>query len=178
MGFTFAGNPITAVAATGYRGRVYLIKNANLYYSALLAVTGACTNIDMTAMLEMPGTGLLWIGVLTDSGNKPTASMLAMGTDRGEVLVYSGDNPGSPDWEMVARLKIPPVLNYQPILEINGDIWIATTTGIVSLRRLLQAGEDDIESTLVTQALSPYWRKLVERCVLNYKNIKCIGGWI
>jgi len=171
FGFTSGGLTIPAVAAANYRGRVYLVRNKYLYYSAIAAVTGACTAVDLSSILEMPGTGIVWIGTLTDSTNKPTESMLAFGTDRGEVFVYAENSPESPDWAMVAKLKIPPVLNYQPILEINNDLWVATTIGIVSLRALLQGGEDSVDAALVTRAISPYWKSLVEQKVLESKNI-------
>lgn len=168
LGFTYTGTVISAVCATNYRGRVYLFKDRYLYYSDLTGVTGACDRMDMSLVLDT-SESIVWCGTLVDSTNKPTESMLAFGTTDGEVLVYAGDNPAATNWEIVGRLKLPPVLNYQGMLEIQGDIWIATATGIISLRRALTVGQEKLEDASVSSAIDPYWRKIVATQVADYK---------
>jgi hypothetical protein len=174
LGFTY--NPgsgaavISAVCATNYRGRVYLFKDQYLYYSDLTGVTGACSRIDMSLILDT-SADIVWCGTLVDSTNKPTESMLAFGTSDGEVLVYAGDNPAATNWEMIGRLKLSPALNYQGILEIQGDIWIATVTGIISLRRALTVGQEKLEDASVSSAIDPYWRKMIAVEVAKIKSL-------
>jgi len=160
-GFTYSATTIDASCLTNYRGRVYLFYNKYIYYSDLTGVTGACDRVDMSLVLDT-SEQIVWCGTLVDSTNKPAESMLAFGTSDGEVLVYAGDNPAATNWEMIGRLKLSPVLNYQGILEIQGDIWIATTSGVISLRKALSFGQERLESASVSQEINPYWSRLVK----------------
>jgi hypothetical protein len=174
-GFTYSATAIDATCLTNYRGRVYLFYNKYIYYSDLTGVTGACDRVDMGLVLDT-SEQIIWCGTLVDSTNKPTESMLAFGTSSGEVLVYAGDNPAATNWEMIGRLKLSPVLNHNAILEIQGDIWIATASGVISLRRALSQGEDDLENASVSQAINPYWAKLVQAVVAA--NASLSWGWL
>lgn len=182
-GFTYdpgtGAAPIGGRVVVSFKGRVYIFSGTGLYYSALAAVTGATTYVDFSTRLNESGS-IVWAGVLTSPSNKGDELFLAFGNSKGEVLVYAGDNPGATNWEQVAYFKISPPLWYNSALQYNNDIWIATSTGIISVRKLFessvggQIGNPDVVS--VSSAINPYWIQLTSastswghtRCSMAY----------
>jgi hypothetical protein len=90
----------------------------------------------------------------------------------GEVLVYSGDWPAAPNWQLVGRTKIPlPVadasgsaysnsINFRAFCLIGQDIYISTIRGVISLQRVFQGQNQDA-------ALYQMSRKLGTKIVLG-----------
>lgn len=154
---------LSTLVTASYRGRVYIFSGTDMYYSTLAAVTGATTKIDLSTLF-VENASIVWAKTLTDATNKPTESMLVFGNSAGEILVYAGDNPGATNWELVARLKTAPPLNYNSVIEYNSDIWIATASGMVSLKRLFSLGVNaEVDDTSPSAAINPYWRQIVSQ---------------
>jgi len=161
--FTINGSFIYSRTLTTYRGRVYLSSGRELYYSDLAGITGPCTKIDCTQLFRS-NTAIAWICALTSPTNAISESMIAFGNGMGEVLVYTGDNPGSPDWRQVARFQLPRPLYYNMSWEHDNDVWIATVSGIYSLRALFEFGTEIRERVTVSSAIDPYYTRLVRAC--------------
>jgi hypothetical protein len=166
-GFTNGGTEISATVAASYKGRVYICYGTDLYYSALAAVTGACTKVDMSTLFREAGT-ISWIGCLTTPSKTMADTLLAIGNTAGEILIYAGDNPGATNWQQVAQFKTSRPLSLRGgILEHRNDIYILTETGIVSLRNLFTVGSSYTSDINISGAIDSYWVRLLAAIKAN-----------
>lgn len=159
--FTDGASDLLPTVATSYKGRAWLVVGgSSIWYSGLGGVTGATTEWDVEELLE--GGEIAWVGSLTSPGDRADETYFAFGTFEGLVFVYSGDNPGASNWALAGQFKIPTVCGYQSILEYQNDIWIATYSGIVSVRRLFQVGFEP-DDVMVTRNIEPVWKLLLQK---------------
>lgn len=166
-GFTYdpgtGAVPVNGPVCVNYKGRVYIFNGTNAYYSALAGVTGATTLVDLSTLFDGAGV-VAWAKVLVDATNKPAEGMLAIGNSSGEILVYAGDNPAATNWEQIGHLTASPPLFYDSAINYNNDVWIATTSGMISLRKLMAAGTTG-DSASVSSAIDPYWSTVVSETI-------------
>lgn len=161
MGFTYSAYDIAAYSACAYKGRVYLWNPPYLYYSALNAVTGACTRRDLGDLFKYKTSLGGFIEVLSSPGDRPSETYLAIGNSAGEILVYGGDYPDSTTWALVGQYHVPRLAGSRSTLVINNDVWIATIGGIISLRALMSNGAEAFQSLSPTYMIQTYWTTLI-----------------
>lgn len=162
-GFTTGGSPIGGKTVISFKGRVYIFNGTTMYYGGLAAVTGATTSLDLASLFDDTGD-IAWAGQLTSPGQRADELLMAIGNAKGEILIYAGDNPGADNWQLVGRFTKAPPVTTNSILEIKNDIWVFTTAGIVSLRRLFQQGVDAGDEALnISAKIDPYWAQLVKK---------------
>jgi hypothetical protein len=164
-GFTYLGNPLDFMrCATVYNGRVYIggyqSSTDAVFYSATAGVTGALS-LWATQTLFSLSHKVYWMGVLTSPTGIAAESFLCIGTMLGEILVYSGDFPGASNWQQVATFKVDDLLNANPPLAVNGDLFLITKTGVVSIRALFQTGNDSLEDAKISKEITPYWTAMI-----------------
>lgn len=142
-GFTFPGGGNDANLAQGwnYNGRqYYVLTNSSTYYwSDLAAVTGPLKVVDISSIFELGGTLLFGTNWTINQGNA-TANFNVFVSNLGEVLIYSGGNPESSDWQLTARVKIPPPQNRRSFYRLGNEIYIVTNLGVIPLTQALQTG--------------------------------------
>jgi len=162
-GFT-SGGSIGAPVNVSFKGHFYTFNGGSAYYGALAAVTGATTNWAIEDIFTRKGE-IIWAKTLTSPTAQSSEQFLAIGNIAGEILVYAGDDPDASNWEQVARFKTSPPLFWNAALEYRNDIWVLTSTGVVSVRKLFQQGSDTNEEVSVSAKIDPWWNKLVEAIV-------------
>ena len=147
-----SGN-ITAAAFTGpsgddkalwritiYKNRIYFLGfDASTWYADVNALTGALTQFDFASQLRLGGT--LWFhGSLSQSNNNNEERFVVI-SEAGEVLIYSGDYPGSAaTWGLVGRYYIAPPVGRRSFFYWGTDIIVITRTGLISLSDVIAAG--------------------------------------
>lgn len=167
-GYTDGGS-IGARVGVGHKGRMYIFGGTGgtiMYYGGFGFFTGATTDLDLSPIFNEPGE-VRWAKTLASAGDRADEQYLAIGNAVGEILVYAGDNPEAPNWELVGKYKTSPPLFYNCALEYRNDVWIATTTGIVSLRKMMQFGSELTEDISVSTKIDPYWTEHVRNVVTN-----------
>lgn len=146
---------------TSFKGRVYMApgvisataNNGAVNYSATVGgVTGTTTAWDVNTLFvgRFDNTGaefLQSLGVIAPPTNKLDDQMLVVASTSGEILVYAGDNPGSVNWQQIARFKVGQLRGYVPHLEVNGDMWFYTKNGIYSLRAMFEHPSNRLDQT-------------------------------
>lgn len=149
-----------------YRGRAYIFEGSRnvgnsqkMYYSTLGAVTGSCSELEFSDFFtnDQP---IAWAGVLTTPNNQDSETLFCFGNAAGEILVYTGDFPSAANWRQVGKFQVSPTLGDRCAIEIKNDIWISTTTGVVSLRRLFQFGDSATEEYSISRYIDPLWTEL------------------
>lgn len=159
-GFTYdpggGAVPISGKVVTTFKSRVYIFNGTNLYYGALSAISGATTNVDYTTVFSGKAE-IAWAGTLSSPGDRPEELYFAFGNFDGEVLVYAGDYPNDPNWRLIGRFKTSSPVNYNSIVPYSNDVYITTTTGVVSLRALFSSSaQSDI---YVSYKINPYFTR-------------------
>jgi hypothetical protein len=97
------------------------------------------------------GGSILKMFQLSRSGADTLNSFLTIVTDMGEVVVFDGDDPTDQTgekWKVLGKFKIPPPINKNCFVDMEGDYIVATQNGLVSLRRVIFG-----HTTEVTQSL-------------------------
>jgi hypothetical protein len=133
-----------------------------MYWSATIgAITGACNVTDWSELFTDPAD-IVWCEVLSSATHSSAESYFCFGTKGGEIFVYAGDNPNAANWEQVAKFNTSsPLLIYTTAaLAFKNDVWLATKTGVISLRLLLQTGDSQHDQFSVSQAIDPLWGEL------------------
>lgn len=166
----------------GYKGRLYLYQNygvyGNYYYGDVGAVAGTFTAVE--AYLIFSGsTGISYITSITISDVISSEEFFCIGSQSGEILIYSGDYPGAANWTLTARFLTAPPLGRSPIVQVNGDVFIITENGIVSMRALFQYGNQAASSDFSLSAvINPQFTKLIQAVKNNVTNgFKNVYQW-
>lgn len=153
-------DPIGGPVACSYRGRIYLFLDRSMYYGDLEALGGATGLFPLDTIFDSPGS-ITWASVLSSPGERAAELYLAIGTEAGEILIYTGAHPEDPTWNIVGKYSTSPTLGYNSILNFRNDVWILTQTGITSLRTLIQTGEAANNEESISYRINDYWQKLV-----------------
>lgn len=168
-GFTYSASPIGGSAVTSYKGRVYIFAGQKLYYSALGAVTGATTEVDLSTVFEIRAN-ICWAEVLSSPSQNSDELYLAFGNSRGEILVYTGDYPDANNWQLIAQFKAAPpfVKNFHaPAIRYRNDILVLTLTGIISIRKLFRLDAESQESLTFSSYIDEYLQALMNAIIAD-----------
>lgn len=104
----------------------------------------------LTADLQLGGE-IIAIFPLSKPGETEIKAYIAFLTNKGELCVYSGTNPGDEDpknWILAARAYLPVPLNNRCICQLECDTVIATEEGLISLNRILFGQTNQITDAL------------------------------
>lgn len=185
IGWTGSGN-VTATAWTGsgltlanlsnitnFRGRLYFLHGGGEYYytDTVGAVTGALSLIDIADFMEL-GEELLSLDSFSLTTGFINEEILCFISETGEILCYSGSYPGSVDWRLVARFIVAPPISKRCAFKVDGDLYIITRSGLISMRGLFSGGDGDL-----SKKVNKLWKKYTgdystndDWCGVHYPN--------
>lgn len=165
--WTGSGN-ITAAAFTGpgaddkaivnifaYKSRLYFIEYnaASIWYTSTVgAITGACTELDLTGELALGGK-ILWAGPISPAAGDRSQQLLAVVSEMGEVLVYQGDYPGSAAWSQIGVYYIAAPIGRKSFINWGSDVLVITDQGILSVLDVMASGSRS-QYTYLTDEIS------------------------
>lgn len=110
------------------------------YYGDLGAVQGAITKFPLDRLGNITGN-LLTMASLTIDAGANSNDALAIFTTTGDVVVYTGNDPGdSNSWGSAIRFKIAPPVSRFALTQVGTDVWALTSAGIVSMADSTQRG--------------------------------------
>jgi hypothetical protein len=140
--FTTLGITATAIcAACSHKGRLYVCDGATIEYSDIGQITGAIpTGQTFPISRFMQGESVIRMFSVTALPGNYTSNVLVIFGSGGRVLVYQGDYPGSPSWELIGDFKMPAPSTELCFVEVNGDILIGTNLYCYWFRDLFTAG--------------------------------------
>lgn len=127
-------------SACSHKGRLYVANYlTGLEYSPLAAVTGAMVAlVDLAAWLD--GQYIQRIFSVNISPNITQQNVLVIFGTGGKVLVFEGDDPGAANWALIGSFNMPPPIGKAGFVEIDGDIFVATTEYCYWFRDLFTQG--------------------------------------
>lgn len=160
-GYTY---PTIAVpfGGTSYKNRAYVLQsNGTKYaYSAINAISGAMTEVDLAQVMSANGF-LYGIRSVSLSEGLEQENVLCFLFNTGEVLVYSGAYPNSSDWKLIGRFTISPPIYYNAFVEARGDSFVITNAGLLSLRTLFTQGADIATKQAISAPIQNRWKQIV-----------------
>lgn len=132
------------------KGRLFFIQKDTLsfWYLAAGAAGGALTKYDLSGVVRKGGflvSGATWT---VDAGDGPDDRVVFV-TSQGEVVVYSGTNPGSAaSWSLVGVYSIGDPIGYRCFQKFGGDLTVITQNGLFPMSAAIQSAVIDYKDAL------------------------------
>ena len=126
-----------------YKSRLFFVEDQSLkiWYGNVRAISGALTLYDVSGICRRGGS-IVYAGSVIKDAYGGVNDFFVIVTDQGEVLYFSGDNPGASNWQIVGRAQVGIPLGKRAFCQKQSDLLVATTEGIVSLNALVDSGHD------------------------------------
>ena len=119
----------------------------NVWYSEGVGeVQGNLVKFDLSTLVRRGGT-IQAVGCWTQDGGQGIDDLTVFVTSEGEVLVYSGSDPGNADdWTLKGCYLISRPLGYRCLLEYQGDLVVLTVDGYLPLSKALPVSQANASS--------------------------------
>lgn len=140
----------TIVSVFMSKNRLFFLENNSLsfWYLAAGSAGGALTEFKLGGVAQKGGflmSGATWT---VDGGNGPDDRVVFV-TSQGEVIVYSGTNPGDASaWSLVGVYDLGKPLGRKCVIKYGGDLVILTQNGVFPMAGTLQSGPIDYKLAL------------------------------
>jgi hypothetical protein len=145
-----------------FKERMFFIeKNTQSFWyaSATKVVTGTLTKFDLRYVGNFGGT-LVGMGSITQDGGNGADDLLALYFSSGEVVIYSGSDPGdATDWSIAGRFVIGAPVNAQPI-QFGSDLVSIINGAYVPLTKVASLGRANPSSLDLSDKISGEVAKL------------------
>ena len=156
-----------------HRGRLYLadLSGPVFWYLAAGAVGGAATSYNFGTALKKGGK-LVALATLTRDGGSGTEDYLIALTSNGELLMFSGNDPGAASWNTVGVWDIgrpAAKTNREPnsFVKSGGDLWVFTENGVYSVNQIVR-GRDLASLQSLSWQIDPMLRFVLRSNLLVY----------
>lgn len=151
---------------TYYKGRPYqatgTILSGSLSFGTLGQITGnLASNFPVQNVFTL-SSGISFLTSFSTGDGQQNQDYLVIGNYLGEILVYSGDYPGSTSWTLVGRFFIGKLLGITRTvpIPIQSDVYIPSVNGLFSLRDLITRGNTFAIQNSPTKKITKYWSDL------------------
>lgn len=147
-----------------YRQRLFLVRKNSLEieYLGPNAISGSPTNYPLGAVFRNGGY-IIALGTWTLDGGTGTDDQLAVITNKGEVAVFSGNDPAT--WSPRGVYSIPEPIGPSCAYKYGGDLLLITEDGLFPLSGVVQSTSIDRR-----QAVSATIKNLFRAAALSFKN--------
>ena len=151
--YTGITDPTKLSHVDAYKSRLYFIEanSTNIWYGGIRNISGALTQYDVAGIMRRGGS-LVFAGSLTKDTRNGITDFFVICTNQGEVLFFTGDNPGASNWQIAGRAYIGAPMGKRAFCSFKSDLLVATTDGIVSLSNMLETGEPEYLTTKIQNA--------------------------
>lgn len=153
-----AGGAVLLPLATpwSYRGKLYFTYGgtANIYYGISDGIAGALTLFPLASVLTEGGYPLFG-GRTQLNGDLSNQDFNVIVTSMGEIIVYSGADPGASDWQLYGRFKISSPLHAGSSFYYGHDLHIVTTQGIVAMSDVLAGRVEGANYVTISKLIDP-----------------------
>jgi hypothetical protein len=152
-----------------YKNRAYILDSstAKYAYTAIDAISGATTTVDLGSVISEKAT-MAAIRAVSLSENVTQEAVLAFLFTSGQILVYGGSYPDSATWGLISRARTAPLIYINAAIDAKGDTFLLTKTEILSLRNVIAKGYDVERRDGIGAAIANRWRQIVSSTTINY----------
>lgn len=144
-----------------YRNRLFFIERSsmNAWYLPLNATGGKLGMIPLSGAASEGGK-LLFGAVWSIDAGDGTDDKCVFATDRGELLIFTGSNPGDiNNWKQEGRYQIPPPMGMNAHIQVGGDLLIATVDGLVPTSAAITKEAGQLDLAAVSYNIRSMWRE-------------------
>lgn len=161
----FTGPSLSSVVGgTSYREHLYVFEedSSSVWYAPSPGtISGAFLEYPLN-LVTRETAKILCLFPFTLASGLDSQTLLCFVMDSGEVLVYSGTRPNTSDWIQRGHTKVAAPLGIQSTIEVNGDQFLMTKQGIVSIRELFTNAQGVAQRASVTGEIEKFWTKTIE----------------
>lgn len=179
-----------------YRERVYIADGDKIHYGGVGATSGAATSFNVGSLIS---GNLEGIETISFHHNNLADQLLVAVSDRGEVLVFQGANPGAADWSLIQQYQLAfqgdtsNALWNVEMVKMPNDLLLCTKKGyqIYSVRELLSENRAtqwnqaesfkslflDVTSMFKTCTYWPERDKLIAFCRWTSADVPFLDAW-
>lgn len=157
-------NPKDLVFVWAYKKRLFFIeKNSmNAWYLDVENLGGAATKLPLGANFNRGGKLIFGAAWSIDSG-AGLSEQCAFMTSEGEVVIYTGENPGDATaWKKVGLYQIGRPLGANAVIRGGGDLIICTDIGFVPLSQAIQKDTAALSPAAVSYPIETEWNERVK----------------
>ena len=144
----------------GHRNRVFFVKTGTLsaYYLGVNSIAGAATELPLDAVFRKGGKLLLGGTWSSDSGSGMDDRCLFV-TDRGEVAIYAGSDPGDVNnWSLQGVYDVGVALGRYAVQQVGGDVLFLTNDGVIPLSAVVSKDPSQLAGAAISAPISPTLR--------------------
>lgn len=169
--YAYSGNWI-AFGGNVYKNRAYFINRHSgtsgcVYgYTEIDAISGTVAQVDLRSVVSS-ACSLYIIRTISTTEATTQEAVQAFIFSNGEVLVYGGSYPDSPNWALISRFQISKPIYYNSFVDAQGDSFILTESEILSLRNLFITGYQQEKSQGIGSLINNRWRQIIKALVLD-----------
>jgi len=127
-----------------YRDRIIVAELKTLYFGATVGATsGSFSTLNLASVIG--DTYITSVRALSNSGSVSVQDYLILSCANGKILIYTGDFPGSANWQLISIIPTAQGSGdspYRTLLQVASDVYYidAISCQALSIRRLLEAG--------------------------------------
>lgn len=146
---TVSGSGLTASTLSGlhtYKNRSYFWADGSpdFWYSQTNALGGTLTKFPL-GRVHGSGGNIVKMVTWTVDGGQGIDDLAVFIMSTGDILIYAGDDPGT-NWSIIGRYKIGTPLDKRAIIELSGDVSLATKDGYLNLSANLLTARQNVKS--------------------------------
>lgn len=140
----------------------FLFRNSLTFgYLATESISGSVSEFPLGAVFARGGTLTDGASFTFDGGDGPDDYTCFLSSE-GEVVVYSGTNPGSASaWTRVGTFYAGKPVGDRPFVQLGGDLGVITRNGLVQISQVFRGGAPVETLRYLTARISPTWRDSV-----------------
>ncbi len=142
----------------GYRNRLLFIEKDTMkaWYLGVDSITGAATSLPLSSVFRKGGSLLMGGTWSSDSGDGIDDRCVFI-TTAGEVAIFTG-NPADATWTKQGVYDLGQTLGIRGLVNIAGDLAIATLDGLIPISGMVQKDPGDLKSVSIADPITPTWQ--------------------
>lgn len=159
--------PATIVNLMAHQRRLFFVFNnsTSFGYLAVTSIAGAVSTFDLGPLMNKGGHLIACGSWTRDGGDGSSDDLACFITSEGEVIIYSGDNPGTAStWALVGTFSIGKPIGRRCVLPVGADIVVITQDGFVPMSQVM--GTDRVK--VQTKAASGMIQNAVSDATRTY----------
>ena len=149
----------TLIDVWAYKNRLYFVQKDTMvaWYLPVDSIGGAASDHSLRGVFQRGGSLLFGATWSVDAG-AGIDDYCVFVSDKGEIAVYSGDDPSATNWALSGRYDIGGTpLGKNAVMRSGGDLFIATTDGLIPLSAVLQKDAIQLSLSAVSLEIEPDW---------------------
>jgi hypothetical protein len=158
------------IGLTSHKERLWMIEkdSANAWYLSTNAISGNATAFPLGAVFRMGGKVKAIIPLSQDAGSGPD-DFLAFVSDKGEVAIYQGTDPGTAsEWALIGVFRVGAPIGDRAFLRVGGDAALITDDGVISLLQAINVDRAAANTATITDRIRELFSTYVRAYRTNF----------